>query len=82
MLLESDLRSALATLNCPAQLILGAEDQLVPVGLAKQVQALNPKLKVNVLAQSAHLPFISHADEALNMLNALVRQVDGADAAG
>jgi hypothetical protein len=43
---------------------------------------LSPKLKVSVLAQSAHLPFISHADEALNMLNALVRQVDGADAAG
>ncbi len=82
MLLESDLRPALAGLSCPAQLILGAEDQLVPQALAAEAKALNNRLKVQVLEQSAHLPFISHADEVLIMLNAQVRQVDGADAAG
>jgi pimeloyl-[acyl-carrier protein] methyl ester esterase len=82
MLLQADLRPALVALNCPAQLILGAEDQLVPAGLAEQARALNPKLQAHMLAHSAHLPFVSHADEVLIMLNALVRQVDGADAAG
>lgn len=82
MLLESDLRPALAGLSCPAQLILGTEDQLVPQALAAEAKALNNRLNVQLLEQGAHLPFISHADEVLIMLNAQVRQVDGADAAG
>lgn len=82
MLLESDLRPALAGLSCPAQLILGAEDQLVPVELASRVRELNPRVSTQVMEQSAHLPFVSHGDEVLIMLDALVRQVDGADAAG
>lgn len=82
MLLESDLRPALAGLNCPAQLILGAEDQLVPVELAARARELNPRLVIQVLEQSAHLPFVSHADEVQIMLTALVRQVEGVDAAG
>ncbi len=82
MLLESDQRPALVGLSCPAQLILGSEDQLVPVELASRVRELNPRVSTQVLEQSAHLPFVSHADEVLIMLNALVRQVDGADAAG
>lgn len=82
MLLESDLRQALAGLSCPAQLILGAEDQLVPVELASRVRELNPRMSTQLMEQSAHLPFVSHADEVLIMLDALVRQVDGANAAG
>lgn len=79
MLLESDLRPALATLGCPAQLILGAEDQLVPQALAAEAQHLNNNLSVEVLEQSAHLPFISHADRVLASIQ---RQVDATDAAG
>lgn len=82
MLLESDLRSALAGMSCPVQLILGAEDPLVPAELATRAAVLNPRLKVKVLEQSAHLPFVSHADQVLAMLSALVLQVDGVDAAG
>lgn len=82
VLLQADLRPTLAALNCPAQLILGTEDQLVPAGLATSARKLNHRLGAQVLEQSAHLPFVSHADEVLIMLNALVRQVDGADAAG
>ncbi len=79
MLLESDLRPALAGLNCPAQLILGAEDQLVPQTLAAEARALNARLNAQVLEQSAHLPFISHADAVLASIQ---RQLDGVDAAG
>lgn len=79
MLLESDLRPALAGLHCPARLILGAEDQLVPVELAAQAQKLNPCLIIQVLEQSAHLPFVSHAHEVLEWL---VQPMDGVNAAG
>lgn len=79
MLLESDLRTALAALSCPAQLILGTEDQLVPQELAAEVQHVNNNLTVEVLEQSAHLPFISHADRVLASIQ---RQVDAIDAAG
>lgn len=79
MLLESDLRPALAALSCPAQLILGAEDQLVPQALAVEAQHLNNNLSAEVLEQSAHLPFISHADKVLASIQ---RQVDATDAAG
>jgi len=78
-LLESDLRPALAGLSCPVQLILGAEDQLVPQALALEARALNNSLKVQVLEQGAHLPFISHADAVLASIQ---QQVDGVDAAG
>jgi len=73
-LLKSDLRPALAGLNCPAQLILGAEDPLVPRAMASHAQALNPQLCVQVLEQSAHLPFISHEEQVLNRVAALPRQ--------
>ena len=80
MLLESDLRPGLGGLACPAQLILGAEDQLIPASLSEQARIVNPHLRVNVLEQGAHLPFVSHVEEVLIMLAALVRQVDGVDA--
>ncbi len=79
MLLESDLRPALAGVNCPVQLILGSEDQLVPQALAAEAQHLNNNLSVEVLEQSAHLPFVSHADAVLASIQ---RQLDVIDAAG
>lgn len=81
-LLETDQRPALADLNAPAQLILGSEDQLVPVALSEQASALSARLDVCVIDKSAHLPFVSHADEVLARLEALVQRVEGADAAG
>ena len=78
MLLDSDLRPALSALSCPAQLILGAEDQLIPQALAAEALYLNNNMSVEVLEQSAHLPFISHADRVLASIQ---RQVGAADAA-
>ncbi|MBV0933441.1 pimeloyl-ACP methyl ester esterase BioH [Marinobacterium weihaiense] len=77
-LLESDLRPALSGLSCPAQLILGSEDQLVPQALAEAAKVLNNTLNVQLLEHSAHLPFISHADAVLASIQ---RQMDGIDAA-
>jgi pimeloyl-[acyl-carrier protein] methyl ester esterase len=75
-LLRADLRAALAALACPAQLLLGRADQLVPAGPAR---ALNHRLTVQLLEHSAHLPFVSQADA---VVTALIRQVSAADAAG
>ncbi|MBA4501456.1 pimeloyl-ACP methyl ester esterase BioH [Marinobacterium marinum] len=80
-LLESDLRPALAGLNIPLQLILGAADQLVPVELATRAEGVNSRLVVHILEQSAHLPFVSHSEDVLIMLNALISEVDSVDAA-
>jgi len=74
-LLKSDLRPALAALGCPAQLILGAEDPLVPWALASRARALNPQLDVEMLAQSAHLPFISHAEQVASWVTDLAQGV-------
>ncbi|GAA0790699.1 pimeloyl-ACP methyl ester esterase BioH [Marinobacterium sediminicola] len=82
MLLESDLRKGLAGIRCPVQLILGAEDQLVPVSLAANVSRLNQHLDVWVLERGAHLPFISHADQVLQALNSLTGNTEGVNAAG
>jgi Predicted hydrolases or acyltransferases (alpha/beta hydrolase superfamily) len=78
-LLRADLRAALAALACPAQLLLGRADQLVPAGLAGPARALNHRLTVQLLEHSAHLPFVSQADA---VVTALIRQVSAADAAG
>ncbi|PSL15461.1 pimeloyl-[acyl-carrier protein] methyl ester esterase [Marinobacterium halophilum] len=81
-LLEADLRTALVGLNCPAQLLLGREDQLVPVALADEALRLNAQLRIQIIEQSAHLPFISHADTVLTRLMSLIEYWDDAHAAG
>ncbi len=60
LLLRLDARSTLVALPQPVLSILGERDRLAPKCLAQQLALINPQIRVECLAQSAHAPFVSH----------------------
>ncbi len=67
-LLSVDLREHLGEIDRPLLWILGARDTLVPAGVAGPLSALAPRSEIQVLAGSAHAPFLSHPAESLALL--------------
>ena len=61
LLLERDARNDLAKLAQPTLLILGQRDTLVPISLEQQIHRVNPAIRVESIARSAHVPFVTHA---------------------
>ncbi|HCB12558.1 MAG TPA: hypothetical protein DEP36_03170 [Gammaproteobacteria bacterium] len=68
----SDLRAELAKIACPALLLMGQRDQLVPMeaGEAMLTQLLNARLRV--FARAGHAPFFSHLPEFIAELRAFL----------
>jgi len=62
---QSDLRLALADISCPALMILGGQDQLIPVKAGDASQAINTRLKFLIIEAATHVPFLSHQTEVL-----------------
>jgi pimeloyl-[acyl-carrier protein] methyl ester esterase len=65
---QQDLRSQLSQLHCPAQVILGTHDTLVPVAVGEQILVLNPRVQLNIIDKAAHVPFLSHPAQLINLL--------------
>lgn len=59
LLLQLDMRAALAEIACPVQVILGEKDSLIPQALAPALEQLRPATNVMVIAGAGHAPFIS-----------------------
>lgn len=76
ILQQQDLRPQLARLHCPAQVILGSHDTLVPAAVGEQMQALNPRLRLNVIEKAAHVPFLSHQAELIAVLREFMERAD------
>jgi pimeloyl-[acyl-carrier protein] methyl ester esterase len=72
ILKSADLREALQRVACPILLILGERDALIPVGVGAQSLKINPAIKLRVIEQASHVPFISHQDEVTKSLNDFV----------
>jgi len=77
ILAGADLRAPLSALDCPALLVTGAQDPLVPLSAAPAMCGLQPRLKHVEIAGSAHAPFVSNRDEFLNVLLAFLRTTHG-----
>jgi len=73
LLLEFDARAELATIQQPVMAILGARDQLVPKCLAREFPLINPQIRVECLAQSAHAPFVSHPESIAQLLRGFIK---------
>lgn len=65
ILQHQDLRPVLQALTCPVLMLLGARDALVPVAVAKALPQLAPAVRVSVLEDAGHVPFLSHAEETV-----------------
>jgi pimeloyl-[acyl-carrier protein] methyl ester esterase len=74
MLLESDLRQALKTIDCPLHWLLGAKDALVPGELAKVLQQQYGQQNVELFPQASHAPFISHSEKFVKQLIKIAQQ--------
>lgn len=67
MLRTTDLRAALADLECPAMALLGANDALVPVTVGDRLKQLRPSLRLAVLPGTAHQAFHSHPSDCARL---------------
>jgi len=70
VLRDSDLRAALATVDCPVLWLCGERDQLTPVAAARLSAASMMQSQVECLPGAGHAPFISHEAEVLEQINA------------
>ncbi len=74
ILLETDLRQTLKTIDCPLHWLLGAKDALVPGELAQVLQQQYEQQNVVLLPQASHAPFISHREDFVEQLIKIAQQ--------
>lgn len=58
ILADSDLRELLPTIGCPAQLLAGERDTLVPLAAVQATRDSLPDARLTVLPGAGHAPFI------------------------
>ena len=75
MLLDTDLRQALKTIDSPLHWFLGAKDSLVPAELAHVLSDQYAQKNVVLHPQAAHAPFISHESDFVNQLVGIAEQI-------
>lgn len=68
LLREADLRGVLRNLQVPLQIILGAEDTLVPLAAGAAMQKLQPASQLQSIPLAGHMPFLSHAQQVVDMI--------------
>ncbi len=74
---RSDLRAHLSRITCPNIWIAGSRDRLVPAA-AMEWSATAARGRFHRVARAGHAPFITHRDEVLGCIRALVQEVDSA----
>lgn len=72
LLRDTDLRTELARIRCPALWVLGERDQLVPVSVQEGLSPLMPKGRCAVIGGAAHAPFLSHRTEFVSLIEEFV----------
>lgn len=72
ILANTDLRPKLAAIEAPVLCLLGGKDSLVPVSLATALPALMPTARIEVLADAAHAPFLSHPEKSTQLLKEFI----------
>jgi pimeloyl-[acyl-carrier protein] methyl ester esterase len=75
LLQQTDLRAELAQIHCPALLCLGGHDALVPVGVGNACQQWWPSLRKVVIKPAAHIPFLSHTEIFLPILQGFLHEL-------
>jgi len=76
LLQSTDSREALQKIACPVLLVLGDKDTLVPVSVAEGCQLLRPKLEVQCIESAGHMPFITHKQQVLALVQSFFKRVE------
>lgn len=69
LLADTDQRALIRTLAVPQYYLLGERDALIPAAIAPLLTALSPRIEVTLLSEAAHLPFISHCQETVQLIS-------------
>ncbi len=64
-----DLLDGLAGVQVPTLYVLGEKDNLVPVGIGRELKKLQPDAKVSVIKGASHVPFISDQEAFLTVID-------------
>ncbi len=75
LLFNMDLRLELINIKCPSLLILGELDVLIPIDVIKKIQNYMPKLQINIIPGSGHIPFLSNATLFYKKLDGFLRDI-------
>jgi len=68
ILKTADVRFAMRRIGCPALVLLGAKDTLVPVRSGEAMLALCSAAQLRVIDEAGHMPFVSHPKETIACL--------------
>ncbi len=74
ILKSADVRRAMRQISCPALVLLGAKDTLVPVRSGAAMLALCSAAQLRVIDGAGHMPFVSHPEETLCCLLRFLRR--------
>ncbi len=77
ILRDTDLRDEAANLACPVMAVLGEDDALVPHGVCEDLLRLNPLWRVEVIEAAGHVPFLSHPDAFVGLLQSFAMELPG-----
>lgn len=69
LLKNSDLRTAFKNLTCETLVILSDNDALIPIQVATKLQTLKPDLRIHVLNEASHIPFITQSQNCLTAIH-------------
>ena len=75
MLLETDMRHVLRSIDIPIHWLLGAKDGLVPASLAAVLSQEYHQPHVILNADASHAPFISHREDFLRQLVSIAQNL-------
>ena len=70
---NADSRQALKNLQCPALLLYGELDTLVPVAAGEAMKALCPKARLYVVKGAGHMPFYTHTEETASVVKGFLK---------
>lgn len=69
VLLQWDLRDALATIQLPVLYLFGRLDSITSRHTMAKMQSRYPQFKYTMFSRAAHVPFLSHPTEFMNALH-------------
>jgi pimeloyl-[acyl-carrier protein] methyl ester esterase len=60
---QADLRDLFSTMDVPVQIISGDQDYLCPLAAVDALKLLKPSVRIDILKNCGHFPFLSYPQE-------------------
>lgn len=79
ILRDTDLRSVVAGLQLPMLMLFGERDNIVPAAVADDISAINSQVRLALLRDVAHVPFVSAPEVFVAALMDFYREAGAVD---